>query len=44
MAMVGDGASEPPVTPFASPARPSFDVPSSSNARKKKLTPKRRKQ
>jgi hypothetical protein len=31
-------------TTTATPARPSSDVPSSSNASKKKLTPRRRKQ
>jgi hypothetical protein len=40
MAMAAEGASQPPATP----ARPSSDVPSSSNACKKKLTPRRRKQ
>jgi hypothetical protein len=41
--MAEDGASQPPVMTTASPARPSYDVPSSSNAYKKKLTPKRKK-
>ncbi|CAM0947138.1 unnamed protein product [Alopecurus aequalis] len=44
MAIAGDGASQAPMTTAASPSTPSFHVPSCSNACKKKLTPKRRKQ
>jgi hypothetical protein len=40
MAMAREGASQPPATP----AKASYDVPSSSNACKKKLTARRRKQ
>ena len=42
MAMAGDSASEPPVTTTAAPATPTFDLPSSSNASKKKLTPRKK--
>jgi hypothetical protein len=42
--MAEDGGSQPLVIATTPLGRPSFDVPSRSNASKKKLTPKRRKQ
>ena len=43
MAMAVGGASPPHVTTTTSPARHTFDVPTTSNACKKKITPRRRK-
>ena len=37
-------ASQPPMTTTESPARPTFNMMSSSNVCQKKLTPKRKKQ
>jgi hypothetical protein len=42
--MAEDGGSQPLFTAMTSPDTPRFDVPPRSNASKKTLTPKRRKQ